>query len=126
MPAQKGRRKGRNRERRSRGPVAHSPDEAVEEDATGASEEARAVQRGAVNAAGQPMPGSMARATGALLALVTAFLALVMVWNGVSQDSLADGVSRIVVGLLLVLLAVVVGVLSVAPEFVRGIIQRRR
>jgi len=95
-------------------------------DDTGSTPEARAVQRGTVNAAGQPMPGSMARASGALLAIVTGFLALMMVWNGFGAETPADGIPRIVAGVLLVLLAIVVGVLSVAPEFVRGLIQRRR
>ena len=74
----------------------------------------------------QPMPSSMARASGAILAILTAVIAFWMVYEGLGQESASAGAARVAVGLSLVLLSIVVGVLSVAPEFVRDLVQRRR
>jgi ABC-type transport system involved in cytochrome bd biosynthesis fused ATPase/permease subunit len=129
MPQAKGRKKGRNRERRERSggeDVAVVDDDGVV-DATGAPVEARRVQETSVQAAAQqPAPSSMARASGAVLAMVTAVIAFYMVWNGLQAESAGAGAARVAVGLSLVLLSVVVGVLSVAPEFVRDLVMRWR
>lgn len=74
-----------------------------------------------------PLPSTTARATGLILAVVTAFLAVLMVYQSVTGDSSGiDGAARIVGGVALVVLAVVVGVLSIAPAMVRDWFQRRR
>jgi hypothetical protein len=122
MPQAKGRKKGRNRDRRERaGAVSERADESFMDET-----EARQVQQSNVQAAQQPMPSSMARASGAVLAMVTAVVAFYMVYNGLQAESAGAGAARVAVGLSLVLLSIVVGVLSVAPEFVRDLVQRRR
>ena len=123
MPQAKGRKKGRNRDRRERiTATSGQADEGLTDD----DAEARRVQQSSVQAAQQPMPSSMARASGAVLAMVTAVIAFYMVYNGLQSDSAGEGAARVAVGLSLVLLSIVVGVLSVAPEFVRDLVQRRR
>src|SRR5262245_62081011 len=126
MPTSKGRKKGRNRERRSRpSDGASAADQDVADDFTGAGPEARAVQQATVQAA-QPMPSSMARATGVVLAAVTGIVGAYVLWNGISDDSLSAGGARIVVGVLVLLLALAVGALSVAPELVVSLARRGR
>lgn len=126
MPKSKGRKRGRNRERRERsGDDAPVVDDDAEDDATGAGPEARAVQQATVQAA-QPMPTSFARATGVLLAVITGIVGAYVLWNGIQDESASAGVARIVVGALVLLLALVVGVLSLAPELVASLARRRR
>jgi hypothetical protein len=125
MPQGKGRKKGRNRERRSRAGDGAVVDDDVADDLTGASPEARAVQQATVQAA-QPMPSSMARATGVVLAVVTGIVGAYVLWDGLSSPSSVDGTARIVVGVLVLLLALVVGVLSVAPDVVVSLARRGR
>lgn len=85
-----------------------------------------AVARGAVPSGG-PLPSTTARATGFILAVVTAFLAVVMVYEAASGSSSGiDAALRMAAGGALVALAVVVGVLSVAPAMVRDWFRRKR
>jgi hypothetical protein len=129
MPQGKGRKKGRNRERRERSSESSGTTgeagEDVSGDATGAGPEARTVQQANVQAA-QPMPSSMARATGVMLAAVTGIVGAYVLWNGLSDSSASAGAARIVVGFLVLLLAAVVGVLSLAPELVVSVARRMR
>jgi hypothetical protein len=99
-------------------------DEAAE-DLTGASPEARSIQQATVQAA-QPMPSSMARATGVILAVVTGIVGAYVLWNGLSAESASAGAPRMVVGVLVLVLALVVGVLSLAPELVVSLARRGR
>jgi hypothetical protein len=65
--------------------------------------------------------------TGLLLAVVTAFLSVLMVYQAASGDASGiDAVMRVVGGVLLLGLAAVVGVLSVAPAMVRDWFRRKR
>ena len=74
-----------------------------------------------------PLPSSTARVTGLMLAVVTAFFAALMIFQSVTGDASGiDGAARIVGGIALVALAIVVGVLSVAPAQVRDWFARRR
>lgn len=74
-----------------------------------------------------PLPSNTARATGLMLAVVTLFLAVLMIYQSISGDASGiDVAARIAGGIALVALAIVVGVLSVAPAMVRDWFQRRR
>lgn len=74
-----------------------------------------------------PLPSTFARVTGLMLAVVTAVLAIGMVYQAASGAAGGiDQIGRMVAGALLVALAIVVGVLSVAPAMVRDFFQRRR
>lgn len=65
--------------------------------------------------------------TGFMLAVVTAFLAVVMVYQAASGGASGiDAALRIAAGGALVALAVVVGLLSIAPGQVRDWFRRRR
>lgn len=109
MPEQKGR-KRRPRERR-RGPRP------VEEQREAAGPEAGPK----VSATPQPSPGvpsPTARATGFLIAVITLFLAVMMIIDAPDAGGI-EAVIRAVVGVALVLVAVAVGVLVLFPEQVR-------
>lgn len=68
-----------------------------------------------------PAPSATARATGFTIAVVTAFVAVLMIRDGVTGDrDVVDAVIRVVVGTLLVALATFIAVLLVFPEWVRG------
>ena len=123
MPT-KGRKKGRNQERRREsGSAAVGAPRPIREPATASPKTARTGQ----SPVDEPrMPSPFSRATGALLAIITGALAVYMVTNGLTADSAGAGAARVVTGALLVLLAIVVGVLSVAPEFVLKQVWRRR
>ena len=72
--------------------------------------------------AGPRMPSRSARATGLMIAVVTAFLAVLMIKENFGGG--AESMVRVAAGALLVALAAVVGVLSVFPEQVRRIVRR--
>ena len=74
-----------------------------------------------------PLPSTTARVTGLMIAVLTAFLAILMMYEAATGDlSGVDAVLRIVAGVTLVALAVVVGLLSLAPGQVRNWLRRRR
>lgn len=78
---------------------------------------------------GQPaLPSTTARSTGFLVAIFTAALAVLMIYNAItSGDSSApDAALRIFVGTLLVLLALFVGALVLFPARIRDFLSRRR
>ena len=128
MPEPKGRKKRRERDRERR-----RTREGRYLDADVDAEDEADTQPASVRPA-QPqqpepkMPSPTARFTGFIVAVVTAFLAFVMIYGAFGSDELGtiDKSLRIVAGGLLVLLAVFVGFLSLAPETFRDIIQSRR
>lgn len=65
------------------------------------------------------IPSNTARATGLMIAVITAFLAVLMIVDAAGKSSGADAIARMVGGALLVLLALVVGALSVFPAQIR-------
>ncbi len=74
-----------------------------------------------------PLPSTTARATGLMIAVVTAFLSVLMVYQALTGEAAGiDGVARITGGIALFVLAMVVGILSVAPGAVRDWFARRR
>ncbi len=74
-----------------------------------------------------PLPSTTARATGLLIAVVTLFVSILMIYQSVTGDASGiDGAARIVGGTFMVLLAIVVGALSIAPGMVRDLFARRR
>ena len=84
MPTSKGRKKGRNRERRyaSGRWRAGQPMTTQRTTSPAPGPEARSVQQATVQAA-QPMPSSMARATGVVLAVVTGIVGAYVLWDGI-------------------------------------------
>lgn len=123
MPERKGRKRRIVRDRRRGG--GDAPGAAtIDASRPGTSQSASAKRAAASNG---PLPSSTARVTGLMLAVVTAFFAFLMIFQSVTGDATGiDGAARIVGGVALVLLAVVVGVLSVAPAMVRDWFARRR
>ena len=119
MPEQKGRRRRQARERR-RGEGAATATVARPSTAT-----ATPVKRGTRDDG--PLPSTTARVTGLLIAVVTAALATLMVYQSLTGDATGiDGVARIAGGIALIVLAIVVGVLSIVPGMVRDWFARRR
>jgi hypothetical protein len=105
MPRKKGR-KHRPRDRRESG--APEPQQAVAPPTP---------RRSPSDAA---MPSATARATGFMIAVITAFLAVLTIADAFTSDrSQVDATLRIVAGVLLVLLAIVVGVLVLFPAQIR-------
>ncbi len=118
MPEQKGRKKKqRERDRRPRDDGAPAPDAPP-----------AAPRPSSQPTAAAPMPSMTARATGFLVAAFTAFLAVLMIYNAVTSDdaSAPDAAIRIFIGTLLVLLAIFVGALVLAPAQIRDFVSRRR
>lgn len=112
MPEPRGR-KRRHRERhRERGPSVPAASRPRADDA--APQRAITVE--------PRMPSRSARATGLMIAVVTAFLAVLMVKENFGSGT--ESLVRVAAGALLVALAAVVGVLSVFPERVRRIVRR--
>ena len=75
-------------------------------------------------AGGAAVPSNMARATGAIIAAVTVVLGVMSLVDGMSGDhSTADAVTRVAVGVFLLLLGIAVGVLSLFPARVRRMIR---
>jgi hypothetical protein len=71
------------------------------------------------------MPSPMARISGAVLAAFTGAVAVYMIANGLSDESTTAGLARIVGGAVMVVIALIVGILSVAPELVLRVFGRR-
>lgn len=67
----------------------------------------------------------MARITGALLAAITAYGAVYMIMIGLEDENATASIARIVGGVLMAVIAVVVGMLSLAPELVLRMFGRR-
>ena len=125
MPERKGRKRRPVRERNRATASPISTEDAVVEALRSRGGASKATRRNAANEG--PLPSNVARATGLMLAIFTAILAVGMVYQAVTGDSGGiDQIGRIVAGVLLVLLAIVVGVLSVVPAMVRDYFQRRR
>lgn len=120
MPERKGRRR-RVRRERVRGDARPSHPRAETLAARGASPAPRS------QAQAGPLPSTTARVTGLMIAVITAFLAVLMVYQALTGDAARIDVTlRIAAAVALVVLAVIVGVLSVAPGAVRDWVRRRR
>ena len=65
------------------------------------------------------VPSNTARATGLMIAVITAFLAVLMISDAATGGGGIDATVRIAAGVSLVLLAAVVGALSVFPAQIR-------
>lgn len=119
MPAKKGRKRRRTREQRQSADAA--PTVSAQ---TAAAVTPRKARPAASNG---PLPSTTARVTGLMIAVLTAFFAFLMVHQSVTGDASGiDGVARIAGGIALIILAMVVGTLSVAPGMVREWFARRR
>lgn len=112
MPERKGRRRrsaGRHREPGA--PAPHPAPAAM----PGAPPRSASPQR-----ADPLVPSNTARATGLMIAVITAFLAVLMISDAATGGSASmDAIVRIVAGVSLVLLAAVVAALSVFPAQIR-------
>lgn len=122
MPEPKGRKHKRDRDRsrrRSRSdaaPIDSTPTATLPPSPQARSQPARSQQ---------PVPPASTRATGVMLAFVTAIGAVWVIYNAVSGDRTgADLVGRIAAGVFLFVVVVVVGVLSLAPEVARRVLRR--
>ncbi len=127
MPDAKGRRQARPGKRRSR-QRARPERGAAPRSGTGMSATAPPVQPRRAGASASPpsrLPSPTARATGFMIALVTAFLAVVMIKDALTHASGASAAIQVVGGLLLVLLALAVGALVLVPGRVRALFRRR-
>ena len=109
MPPKKGR-KRRPRDRR------HA--EAGETDV--AAPEPPAARDEAARPTTSDLPKLRARMAGFVLAVITMFFGIVNVKVGLGDGS----VPTLVIGLLLIVLSLVLGVLSLAPRWVRGLLTR--
>jgi hypothetical protein len=70
------------------------------------------------------LPSRNARATGLIIAVITAFLAILMITDGAGNGG-GEGIVRVVAGVLLVGLSVVVGALSLFPAQIARAVRRR-
>lgn len=124
MPEPKGRKSKRDRERERRRTRSASPP------SDGAPEVTRSAPAPTVAPkpqpqAQQPLPSAGTRASGVMLAFVTVIAAAWLLYDAVSGDrSGVELVARLFAGAFLLVLAVVVGVLSTAPEVARRILRR--
>lgn len=124
MPERKGRKRRPTRERRRGRDV---PGQAAATDAEPKSNGGPPPDVRRAAASDGPLPSTTARVTGLMIAVLTAFLAILMMYEAATGDlSGVDAVLRIVAGVTLVALAVVVGLLSLAPGQVRNWLRRRR
>ena len=69
------------------------------------------------------VPSNTARATGFAIAVVTIFLSILTIKEGLDADSSIDVITRVVIGGLLVLVGVVVAALSLFPAQVRRMVR---
>jgi hypothetical protein len=125
MPDPRGRRRGRQSERARKSRADTAPAADTKGPPAGAGGEVPPSEPPAMTArrVRRPMPAGAtpsptARATGMMLAVVTAFLAGLLI-----KDS-GGSVTAIIAGVLLILLAVVVAVLVAAPGRVRTLLRR--
>jgi hypothetical protein len=80
----------------------------------------------AVTSAAQPLPSKSARFTGLMIAVITAILSILLIAEAAGSGATSvDGVTRIVAGGLMVLIALVVGVLSVFPAQIARLVRAR-
>jgi hypothetical protein len=123
MPERKGRKRKVARERRrgGDGSAGAATIDAARETPAPATKRLKPANSGG------PLPSMTARVTGLMIAVITAFFATLMVYQSLTGDSSGvDGAARIVGGIVMVALAIVVGILSVAPAMVRDLFARRR
>ncbi len=74
-----------------------------------------------------PLPSPTARASGLLIAVITAFFAVLVLRDGLTGDhTTIDATLRIFAGVSLIALSLAVGVLVLAPEVVRRLLAGRR
>jgi hypothetical protein len=125
MPERKGRkRRPRDRRRDREDAGARDPGGANSADEPREVRPAPVAARRATHQA--PLPSATARSTGFMIAVVTAFIAAVMIQGAISGNhSAIDATVRIVAGVLLVALSIVVAVLCLAPRLVRDLLARR-
>jgi len=123
MPEPRGRKK-RPRDRRER--RDRRRERGGEPEATAPQPAQAPAARRVIRQADAGLPSPTARATGFLIALVTAFVASVMLFNAVSDASGGEAVARVVGGALLILLAAAVAVACLWPAAVRDYFARRR
>ncbi len=124
MPERKGRKRKLSRERRRSGDGA-SGTAAVDAPQPLAAQAPTKARRSTTSDG--PLPSTTARATGLMIALVTLFISILMIYQSVSGEATGiDGAARIVGGIAMGALAIVVGALSVAPGMVRDLFARRR
>ena len=124
MPERKGRKRKIMRERRRGGDIDGAT-ATIDAPRPGPAQTPAKARPVAAN--NGPLPSTTARATGLLIAVVTLFVSILMIYQSVTGDASGiDGAARIVGGTFMVLLAIVVGTLSVAPAMVRDLFARRR
>jgi hypothetical protein len=118
MPQQKGR-KHRQKERRH---ARTGSDDAAPPGATTPKQPARASQQ---LPDGVRLPSATARATGFMVAIVTAIVAVLMMLGALGGGG-AEAIVRLLVAVFLLGLAAAVGALCLAPLWVRSLIVRQR
>ena len=127
MPEQKGRRRKRERRRGDRG--QRTGDSGVDDDESSVTAPMVPAQPARLGSAASTqrdrLPSPTSRATGFMIALVTAIIAGGMLYNAATEASGVDTVLRGAAGAALMLLALGVGVLSLAPGAVRSWVRRR-
>lgn len=120
MPDRKGRRRrphDRRRDERRAAAEAHGDAPRVAPPPARAVASPRAPQR---RAAAAPAPSPTARATGFIIAVVTAFLAILLIRDAfVGDRATPDVVARIVAGAFLVAMAAFIGALLLFPSWFR-------
>jgi len=121
MPERKGRkRRPADRRRGDGAPVDASPGERAPETAPTPSRQTPPSNQ-------PPLPSPTARASGLLIAVITAFFAVLVLRDGLTEDHTAiDATLRIFAGISLILLSLAVGALVLFPEVVRGLLARGR
>lgn len=75
---------------------------------------------------GGPLPSRNARMTGFLVALMTAFIAIIVIRDAIENGSGVEAVIRIITGISLVLLGIIVAALVLFPAQLRDYFARRR
>lgn len=129
MPGRKGRkRRLRDRDRRRDLPPA-LPGEGKGHDSADAPRTSPTPSRrraAAQSDAQQRLPSTGARLSGAMLAVLTAALSFLLIYNALLSATGIDAIVRIAGGLAMLLLAIVVGLLSLAPQVVQSWVSRRR
>jgi hypothetical protein len=120
MPEPRGRKK-RPRDRRDR-----RRDRTGTPEAPASPPPQAATARRIIRQAEPGLPSPTARATGFLIAIVTGFVAAVMLFNALSDASGGEAVARVIGGALLILLAAAVAVACLWPAAVRDYFAQRR
>ena len=116
MPDRRGRR--RRPERRRRDAAGHTAP---------ATERPAPPQRPEAGAGPMAMPSTTARATGFMVALVTAVLAVLMVRDAIAGEATGvDAALRAIAGIALIAIALLVAVLVLFPAQLRRLLAARR